>query len=199
MYLGAMLGLLYQFIRGNRYEGFPSKIINIILGLFVVAFAVDGTNSYLHFFPNAPSLYEPQNWLRLLTGTGMGLTIAIILFPGFNQTVWENSIKKPAIDSLKSFGILILIALLMDIIVLMEIPIVLYPLALISAAGVIVILTIVYAMLYLIIFGQENTFENFKDLWFPFVVGFGLALTQIALFDAVRYLANGTWHGFIIG
>ena len=80
MYLGAMIGLLYQMRLGRR-GGMPSTKIAIVLGVFFVAFGIDGVNSYLHFFPNAPTLYEPQNWLRLVTGTGLGIGMACVLLP----------------------------------------------------------------------------------------------------------------------
>lgn len=199
MYLGAMLGFVFQFIRGARKELFPSRKIGIVLAIFAVAFAMDGINSYLHFFPNAFSLYEPQNWLRLLTGTGMGLIIAIILFPGFNQTVWKISIEEPAIEDEKSFGMLLIFAVIMDLIVLTELPIILYPLALISAASVLMILTMVYTMMGVILFQKEKNYQGWKDLLFPLIAGFGVALLQITVLDAVRFLFTGTWNGFIIG
>ena len=72
MYLGALLGFVFQIPLGRK-GGLPSLKIKIILGALFVAFGIDGMNSYLHFFPAVPTLYQPQNWLRLLTGTGVGL------------------------------------------------------------------------------------------------------------------------------
>src|SRR5512140_2838258 len=53
MYLGAVLGLVYQSALGRRRGGLPSWRVLAVLGLFVVAFGVDGINSYLHLFPGA--------------------------------------------------------------------------------------------------------------------------------------------------
>jgi len=199
MYLGAMLGLAYQAVLSRRRAGMPHWSVWAAFGLLVGAFGVDGVNSYLHLFPGAPSLYEPQNWLRLLTGTGMGLVIAGALFPSFNQTVWSKWNRAPAIASLRSLGVLILLGLLLDAIVLTENPLVLYPLALVSAAGVIVLLTMVYSMVWLMIFRAENSFERWIQLLFPLLAGFGTALAQIVLLDFVRYLFTGTWDGFHLG
>jgi uncharacterized membrane protein len=199
MYLGAMLGLTYQAILYRRRAGMPPWSVRIVLGLFAAAFAFDGLNSYLSLFPGFPSLYQPQNWLRLLTGTGMGLAIAILLYPAFNQTIWKDWDHSPAIQGLRSFVPLILLALVLDGIVLTENPLVLYPLALVSAAGVLVILTIVYTMVWVIILRLENRFERLRQLAIPLVGGFGMALLQIVILDLLRYALTGSWDGFHLG
>jgi uncharacterized membrane protein len=199
MYLGAMLGLVYQAALGRRRAGMPNWGVWVVFGLLVVAFGVDGLNSYLHLFPGAPSLYEPQHWLRLLTGTGMGLVIAGLLFPSFNQTVWNTFDRAPAISGLRSLVILFVLALLLGGIVLTENPLILYPLSLISAAGVFVLLTLVYTMVWLMVFRAENRFQRLNQLLLPLVGGFGTALLQIVLLDLVRYAFTGTWDGFHLG
>jgi len=51
----------------SRAGRVPSRRVVFILATFVVLWAVDGINSFLAFFPDAPRLYAPQNWLRLAT------------------------------------------------------------------------------------------------------------------------------------
>jgi hypothetical protein len=84
MYLGALLGLLYQ-ARLGQTRGHATLKMYGAFALFLLGFTVDGVNSYMHFFPQAPVLYEPQNLLRLLTGTGIGLGIAAVLLPTFQS------------------------------------------------------------------------------------------------------------------
>jgi uncharacterized membrane protein len=98
MHLGALAGLLYQ-LRFRKRGGMPTRKIMAALGLFLATFALDGVNSYVQFFPGLPRLYESQNWLRLLTGTGLGIGIAAVLFPVFNQTAWAEYDPKSALDS----------------------------------------------------------------------------------------------------
>ena len=59
MYLGALLGILYQLPLRPR-AGLPTRKVSFVLLVFLVAFAVDGINSYVHFFPQFPSLYNPS-------------------------------------------------------------------------------------------------------------------------------------------
>jgi uncharacterized integral membrane protein len=194
-----MLGLVYQLFGGRRRAGSPPKKVLFLLGALALAFAIDGLNSYLHFFPNAPHLYQPQNWSRLLTGTGMGLVIAAALFPAFNQAVWRSRDNRPALGNIFSLGVLIILALLLDILILTENPQVLYPLSLVSAAGVIILLMIVYGLILLVAFRAEQRYDHLYQLWLPLTAGFGMAILQIAVLDLIRYLFTGTWEGFHLG
>jgi uncharacterized membrane protein len=197
MYLGALLGLLYQMRLGRRAQLPPLKIL-VVLGIFLGAFGFDGTNSYLHFFPQAPHLYEPNNTLRLLTGTGVGLGIALMVLPVFHQTVWKNFDPRAAIGSWPPFaGLMALAALLLGI-TLWENPLLLYPLMLAGSASILVVLTLVYTMVWVMLLRRDNQFTTWSDLW-PFALaGFGVALLQIAAIDLVRFLLTGTWDGFFI-
>jgi hypothetical protein len=199
MFLGALLGLAYQALLPGRRAGMPPLKVAVFLGLMVLAFAFDGLNSYLHFFPGAPTLYEPQNWLRLITGTGMGLGIAAVLFPVFNGTVWSSVDARPALGSLGAFGGLVLLAGGLDALILTENPLILYPLALASAASVVALLVLIYSVIWLMLFRQENRFTNLRQLVIPLLGGFTLAMLQIAALDLIRFWLTGTWGGFQLG
>lgn len=199
MYLGAVLGLVYQAILRPRHSGMPARSILFLLGLLVLAFAIDGVNSYLHFFPNALTLYEPNNTYRLLTGTGMGLVIAAALFPAFNGTVWKNWDGRPALEGLPVFGGLLLLALVLAGLVWLENPLILYPLALVSAGGVLLLLTMIYTVIWLMITRVENRFLHKRELLLPLTAGLGVAILQIAAIDFIRYWVTGTWGGFVLG
>ncbi len=199
MYLGAMLGLAFQALTSQRRAGMPPKRVLLFLGALVVAFGVDGVNSYLHLFPGAPGIYEPNNLLRLLTGTGMGLTIALVLYPAFNQAVWRVVDPTPATSGLRQFALLLGLGLALDWLVWIENPLLLYLFALVSAAGVLVLLSMVYALFWLIIFRKENSFQWFSQMTLPLVGGFGVGLLQIVLFDLARFALTGTWDGFHLG
>ena len=195
MYLGAVLGLGFQHFQGRR-GSLPALRYVLLFGPMVVFFGVDGVNSYLHFFPHGISLYAPQNWLRLVSGTGMGLTISAVLAPAFRQTLWETWEPIPAFSGLKPYLLLIGLAAGMDLLVLSGIPIILYPLALLSAAGVLLLLGMIYTMVLVMLFKAENRFSRINGLKVFVVGGLILALLQISLLDAGRYWLTGTWQGF---
>jgi len=199
MYLGAVMGILYQNMNGRRRTGTPPWRVLIPLIFLLAAFAIDGLNSYLHLFPGFPTLYEPQNWLRLLTGSGMGLVIAALLVPAFNQTMWKNGHPHPSLDSLRSLAVLMGLILILDLLLLTDNPLVLYPLALISSAGVLLILSMVYSMLALMLLKSENLYTHAYQALLPLITGGGAALLQIAALDFIRFLFTGTWDGFHFG
>jgi uncharacterized membrane protein len=195
MYLGALLGIGYLARRG-KMAGMPSLKVSIVLGLFVLAFAVDGGNSYLHFFPNAPALYQPENWLRLITGTGVGLGIAAVLVPVFNQVVWQTFENPPALQGWRDFLPLVGLAALVDLAVWNENPLILYPLALLSAFGIVLILAMVYTIVWLMLTKKENRITRFQDLLYPALAGLLTAMLQIFVLDIGRLWLTGTWGGF---
>jgi hypothetical protein len=199
MYLGAILGLVYQAMTGSRRTGKPARGVIVVLGLLALAFAVDGLNSYVSLFPGAPTLYEPRNTWRLVTGTGMGLAIAAALFPAFNLSVWTEVLPEPALGGWRPLASMLALGALLDLIVLSENSLVLYPLALISAAGVLVLVTLVYSMIWLMIFRQEGTIHRASELLLPLAGGFALGMGQIILLDFGRFLLTGTWDGFHLG
>lgn len=195
MYLGALIGLSYQSRLGKR-GGLPSRKILALLAFFLVAFGIDGVNSYLHFFPDFPSLYTPQNWLRLLTGTGLGIGMAAMLLPVFNQTIWKDWSDEKLLSSWRQVIELLLLAAVVDLAVLSGNPLLLYPLALLSALTVLVLLSMIYAMVWVMLSKSENHFQSLKGLTTVLVAGFATALSQIAVMDFARYLLTGTWKGF---
>ncbi len=199
MFLGAIVGLVYQSVIARRRTGTPPWYLLVSFGFLAVAFAIDGVNSYLHLFPGAPSLYEPHNYLRLVTGTGMGFVIAAALFPAFNQTLWAVWDNRPAFSGWSSFMGLLGLGILLDLLILTESTIVLYPLALVSSAGVVILLVMIYAMVWVMLFRMDNTIMGVRQLTFPLLGGFFLTLLQISLFNLVRFYLTGTWEGFVIG
>ena len=129
----------------------------------------------------------------------MGLGISAMLYPAFRQTIWAAWDSRPALEDLRTLAVLLTLAVFLVLIVLTENPLVLYPLALISAAGTLLVLTLLYALIWVVLFHLENGFRRWPALAMPLLGGFGLALLQIALIDLGRYLLTGTWQGFHLG
>lgn len=206
MYLGAMAALVYQSLFHPRSQKFPRWPVAVFLALFAAAFAVDGANSYLYLIKSVsdgplaqlPNLYLPNNTLRLLTGSGMGISLAALLYPAFNQTFWNQPEDRRAIEG-KDLLILMGITLFIDLLVLTELPIILYPAAVISAWGVVVLLTMVYTLVWLMLMNEENSFVHLKQAWLAFLAGLTIAFLQILAIDLFRFWLTGTWGPIPLG
>ena len=207
MYLGAVLGMIFLSLSYGHSAGTPPRTVLIVLGIFVLAFAVDGANSYLYLMKSVygsrlsfiPNLYVPNNTLRLFTGTGTGLAMAIAIFVSLNQTFWKEWDNKPVLSKPRDLFILIAILLLADLLVLTEWSWVLYPVAFISAGGVLMLLSQAYGMLWTIIMRQENQYAGVSEAWLPLLAGLTIALLQITSIDIFRLWLTHTWGGFPLG
>ncbi len=198
MYLGAVLALLFQTVTSPRRGGMPGRNIQAAMLALSGIFALDGLNSFSNLMSGVPSLYQTTNTLRILSGTGFGIVIGLFVYPAFNQTIWRRWDRRPAISGLAQFGLLLLLGLALVLAVLTENPAVLLPLTVVSAAGVLLLLTLVYWMLLQSFLRQENHLERPLQLTTPLTAGFAAAMLQIALLDLVRFAVTGTWEGFHI-
>jgi uncharacterized membrane protein len=205
-FYAAGLALLFFAFVSPRKSGMPGWKLGAPLILFLIAFGLDGTNSYLYLLKqtsggaleNIPNLYIPNNTLRLFTGSGMGIALASILFPAFNSTAWKTFDPAPALDW-KKLGSIIGIVLIVDLLILTEQPFILYPIAILSVLGVLTLLIIVFSMVWVLMMRLENVFDNLTQMWMPFLAGTTLALLMIAVIDLLRFRLTGTWGGFPLG
>jgi uncharacterized membrane protein len=194
MYLGALWGIIYQFINGKRRGGFSRNTL-IILCSMAVFFVVDGINSFLALILKHAPIYEPQNWLRLVTGLIVGLLISAVLYPIYIQTVWQTWKSESVLNDRKVIVGLLIGSILILAAMLSGLAVLLYPLAILSGLSVLVVLNLVYSILLLMLFKHENRYNQFKELIPVLVFGLVLTMIQIGSFDLLRYLLTGTWTG----
>ena len=204
MYTGALIGIVYQIPLGKRGK-LPALKFLIPLGLLFIAFAVDGGNSFLSLLKqntpleairNLPTLYQPHNWSRLVTGLGVGLGMSVLLLPIFHQTIWEDWKNEPLLSSWRQLIEITLISFAGIVAVLSENPLLLYPIVILSSITVLLILSMVYTILWTMILKRENQAQNWKDIVLAGTLGFFMGLLQIALMDMGRFWFTGSWSGF---
>ena len=87
-------------------------------------------------------------------------------------------------------------SILLTLLVLNGNPLILYPLSLLSAASVLLVLSMLYTIMLLSIFRRENEALRSVDILLPFTLGFIITIIQIALLDAGRFWLTHTWNGF---
>jgi len=204
-YLGAMTGLAFQAIIGRRRAGFPPRRVVAVLVLMAALYGLDGVNSYFHLppfeaaFPALHLLYEPNNVLRLMTGTGMGVVISVVLLPAFTSTIYRQYDRSPALPDLKALFGMLASALIISSLALTRVNWVLVALALISSSGVLVLLGMIYTIVILMVLRLDNHYARLSQAIFPILAALSIAVLQILIMDIGRFLLTRTWGEIPLG
>ena len=186
-YLGALFGLVLLLILGRSKAAAlpPTPIVVLLLG-FLAVWAFDGLNSYLTFFPGLPHLYEPKNILRVTTGAMQGVALIALVWPFYNAGMWAHPSPQRSIRNWREVGLLALIIVVIVALVTSEIQQLLYPLALLSVGGTVMMLTIVNTMLVTIALRRSGTVERWGDALPLLAGGLALATLEIIAINVVR-------------
>lgn len=186
-FLGAIVGLTAMFLlRRQRASRLPPVSVLGLLVLFIGVWAFDGFNSYMTFFPGAPSLYEPMNWLRLTTGMLNGLALITFVFPIFNFTLLRETTGERVLKNIWEVLALLPIVALLVWIIQAEIAALLYPLAMLSSLGVVVMLTMINTMIAAVVLGREGYAQTWRQALIPLTVGIALAILQMTAMVLLR-------------
>jgi uncharacterized membrane protein len=190
-FLGVLLTLVTLTLAGRtRASRLPPARVLIVLGLFFLLWAFDGLNSYLTLYPGAPHLYEPQNWLRLTTGMLNGIALGTVVFSILQFALWHTPRPEPAVQGLGELAGLIALGALVIGMVLTENPRLLYPLALASTLGVVLMLTSANTIIVLVASRKENSAHYWRDAAWPLLVALALSLIIIMGIGAGRTILS---------
>lgn len=197
MYLGAFLVFLMLWLTGRqRWSLLPPFPILLTLMVFVGIMGIDGVNSYLHFFPNAPHVYEPRNWLRLLTGMGTGLAMGLITLPMLAQTLWQSPVWQPVVGNFRELSGLIAVMGTAVLLLLSNQPTIMYVLALASTAGLLMIVVALNTVMVLIVLRRDGRAVGWRETAVPLLVGLILSIAELSAISLVRFHFTGTMTGF---
>ncbi len=187
MFSTALLGLLYFGLTLRQPAADPPRRPFIFFFVaFFLAWAFDGFNSYWVLLTDQTLFYPPQNWLRLTTGAGMGLALCSFAVILANQVLWPAPAHMPLVASWREFLRLLLLPASVIAVVLWR-PDPLYgPLAVISSAGVLVMLTLANSLLAVITLRRQGQINCLGQLGLPALLGLLLTLAQITVLNLLR-------------
>jgi uncharacterized membrane protein len=172
IYLGFITTLLTLCVTGRgRAQRLPPWPIIIFLLLAILAMVIDGFNSFLLDLGLA-HLYQPHNLLRLATGLITGLALAILALPPLNYLFWHGYNEKRSVSSWSALLPLIPGLILCFFAVASQNVLVLYPIALLSTIGLLIVISNVNLIVILALSKREQIYEHYRQL-VPF---FGIAL-----------------------
>jgi uncharacterized membrane protein len=186
-FLGALLGLVAMVAAGRRRASHlpPAGVLGILV-VFTGFWAFDGANSYLTFFPGAPHLYEPRNWLRLTTGMLNGLTLVSFAFPIFNFTLWREAAPERAVKSVWEVLAILPVVGVLIYVIQAQIGWLLYPVAILSTLGVLMLLVLINTLIAAVLLGRERYARTFRQTLVPLTVGTAMAILQISAMVLLR-------------
>jgi hypothetical protein len=164
----------------------------------VLFFVIDGLNSVLSQYMDQASgfLYPPENILRLASGVGMGLAVSGVIYPLANQVIWRDERSGAVLSNIWYELVFLGSGGLIIGLIESRNPLFLYPLTILSTAGIILLLSGAYTLILIILWKRENRFGSVKELLWWGIGGFGIALLQIVVINWLRYSLTGTWSGF---
>ncbi|GAC1378314.1 MAG: hypothetical protein NVS4B7_07150 [Ktedonobacteraceae bacterium] len=187
IYLGFIVTLLtlYATGRGKVQRLPPWPIIVVLLG-GVLAMAIDGFNSFLLDL-GQPHLYQPHNLLRLATGLATGLAVATLTLPAINWLFWSESSEKRSISSWLALLLLLPGLLLSFLAVASQSALLLYPLALLSTAGLLSITGSANLIIVLAIAKKEQSFKRYRSLLPFFSLALLLAIGELLVLAQLKF------------
>jgi uncharacterized membrane protein len=200
-FLGVLVGLLGPglLLGRRRAAAFPPAVIMAIMLGMSALWAFDGANSFLTLIPSdkLPRLYEPTNFLRLLTGMFHGITMGGLVLPVANSVLWADPADRPVIEKWWHLALLYGAGALLIVMLLSGLAVFLYPLALLSAVGTVSVLAAINVVMVTSIMRRENAARTLADALPLILLGLALAFVLIGGIDALRYAMFRTWDGFV--
>lgn len=192
IFAGFLLSILVFAVMGRgRARGLPTPLVLGILLLFGAGMAFDGVNNLLSDL-GLFHLYPPYNPARLITGLLMGVAMAGLLWPIFNQTVWYHAPAEPVLSRWWELVPPLAVVGVFALVILLKVDGLLYPVALLVTAGQVTTLTTLGAIIAAIVLQREKRAASTRDLLPLIVAGLGLAAVLLVTTSTMRYLVLGT-------
>ena len=187
IYGGALVTFTWlASLRRVHFYGNPPRRVVALLALCVVAMGLDGTNSLLKdlglWHP-----YPPANILRLVTGFGTGVALAVILTWLLASSMWNLASAKPVV---RSFGDLRGVAfggVLFGIAVLSGAGWLYLPLSVLLMVSAWLTLTVLMLVVVLLLFRIDERVRTLEDLHIPGAAAAILGLAVMLVLAGGRF------------
>jgi len=187
IYLGLMVTLISTYARGKgRAQKLPPLPIIIICACGFLALAVDGLNS-LALDLHMTHLYQPDNLLRLGTGLLTGTGLVLLALPILNQLFWREYNEQHIVASWREFALLALALLFCFLVVLSQNTFILYPIALLSTAGVLTALSGVNLIFIIAFSKRSETLQHSYQLLAFFSIALTCAIAEMLLLAQLKF------------
>ncbi len=187
----ALTWFFMWFIGRGRAGRLPRLPLLITLGAMVAVMALDGLNATFYDL-NWPTLYQPQNWLRLLTGTLSGIGLAGLIQPIFNYTAWKQPWRLASFRNWGELGAIMGVGGLLMLAVFSGWGVFFWPIALLTVGGGLWMLTVLNLLIYLVFARREGQARDSYDLLTTTSIVFLVSMAEFAATAALRFSLIGT-------
>jgi uncharacterized membrane protein len=191
-FLGALLGLGLLVLLGRSRAGrLPAAPVVLVLLGFFALWVLDGLNSYLSLL-ELPHLYQPHNLLRVTTGALQGVALIVLVLPFFNVSFWARPTAQRSLASLREVALLLLMVAAIAALVSSEVDALLYPVALASTGGTLMMLVLVNTMLVTLALRREGQVTSWRSAMPLLVAGLALGTVELIALNLVRATLTST-------
>jgi Predicted membrane protein (DUF2085) len=198
IYSSFLITSLYLLALGRRRAAkLPPWPITIALGLFIAIMAVDGLNSmFVDMF--LPHLYTPQNWIRTLTGIGMGTAMAVLLLLILNISLRRDyDDQQRIIGNWLELGGALLINGLVLLAIYGNVEIMYWPIAVAAWLGITGVLYCVNLLLAALFMRYEGMVTRVAQLAKPATFALVFTLIELGALSTMRFWLES--QGLIVG
>ena len=178
------LGMALIVGRGRAGRMPPANVTALLAGLFM-AMIIDGINSSLqarglhHFYPTT-------NAIRVVTGAGAGLALAMLGVPVVNRVVWRRPGDEAFAMSYSELAGFVAVAAVVVAMLLSPRPWLYYPLSILSILGVLAGWGLINAMVIAVATRREHRAISMADGGLLLLAGVVLTLCETGAIDLLR-------------
>ncbi len=186
IYLAFLLGLGMALVVGRvRSVRWPPGNLAALLGGLFVAMVLDGINSSFET-RGLHGLYHTTNALRVITGVGAGMALALLGLPLVNRVIWRTPDNDAvASDYGELAGFIVAAAVLIG--VLLAPPARLfYPLSVLSVIGVLIGWACINGAVVAVATRREHSAITLSDGALFLLAGVALSLVEIWIVGTIR-------------
>jgi len=187
LYLTLLLALSAAVVVGRgRSAHWPPRPLLALLGGLFVTMVVDGINSTLQT-RGLHAFYPTTNPIRVLTGAGAGLALAVLGLPLVNRVVWRTPEDEAVLEDYTELAGFVIVAVVAVAVLLASRAWLYYPLSLLSTLGVLVGWGLVNAVVVTVATRREQRAVTGRDAALLLLAGVALTLCEVAVIDLARH------------
>ncbi|HEU5015125.1 MAG TPA: DUF2085 domain-containing protein [Roseiflexaceae bacterium] len=175
----------------KRAARLPPWPITAVLVVFVIILGLDGFNS-MALDAGMPTLYQPHNEIRTITGVGLGISIAVMITLILNMSLRRDADHElPVIKNWLELGGLVLLNLLVVAAMYGNLTFMYWPIAIIAWLGITGTLYCVNILVSALLMGYENRVVRLGQLVKPATIAIVLTGIELGLLATARFYLEG--------